>query len=673
MSNLRLTTNHPAGDSAAARARRLKADILASRKSGETDDPIDVLFYDPIAIRLTHLFMKMKWSANAVTLSSMFFGVGGSFLLYPKNVLLNLLGIAAEIFAAILDCSDGQVARLAHSGSQFGRFLDGTVDMINFLSIYIAVGLRTTDELIPFTKTPWTWYIWPLIILTMIAHAGQARMADYYRGLHLYFLHGQSRNDLARPKSIRAELAGLPAKHSFFRRLYLKLYLCYTEIQVRRAGKTQLLLDKAEECDEQTREEIAGAYIAVSRRYIQITNFLSFNPRAYLFFLLLLCRQQAFYFLFILTVMEGLKLGMVSRYETEAGHLCAELFPDDPACAAAGSVRAITKEQYRAIFFLIGIVGIIVLAVEANPDQLDWQEMLTPMLPLLLLGLLLLWAIIYFAHANVYRIILGDAASNVSLPELYRICLSGFALNTVTPAGLFGGEPYRILELKAFMPTEKATSSTITFSLLYTIGHFLLWLTGAVIYLVSGCPGETYATVLLLTAAFFLFLACLYFFRKKHKGLVIPAFRFFSKLPAIGKKAAAYAEKNASMLAEIDRCYAEFCADRSKLLPAVLLEYLARLLEGAEYFLIFLYLGENIHITGGILILSFASLVGNLLFVVPMQAGTREGGMAIALDFLGISSGIGVMGGLIYRVRDLICTAVGIICILTGGKKRQRQ
>ena len=80
----------------------------------------------------------------------------------------------------------------------------------------------------------------------------------------------------------------------------------------------------------------------------------------------------------------------------------------------------------------------------------------------------------------------------------------------------------------------------------------------------------------------------------------------------------------------------------------------------------------NVHLTGGILILTFASLIGNLLFMVPMQAGTREGGMAIALDILGISSGLGVMGGLVYRIRDLICTIIGIIIILAGGKKRAR-
>ena len=330
------------------------------------------------------------------------------------------------------------------------------------------------------------------------------------------------------------------------------------------------------------------------------------------------------------------------------------------------------KRQYRILFFLIGIAGIVLLAVKADPGGTDWKELFTPMLPLFLLSLLLLWAVIYAVHARVYRIIIGEGPSTISRLQLYRICVSGFALNNVTPAGLIGGEPYRILEQKSFIPTGKATSSTITFSLLYVMGHMLIWLTGAIIYAAYGCPGGVFATVILFATGIVSLIVCVYFFEKKHSGLAVPLFRRLTKLPLIGKKAAAFSLKNAAMLEETDRSYAEFCADRKKLLRAILLEYLARILEGAEYYLIFLYLGVNVHLTGGILILTFASLIGNLLFMVPMQAGTREGGMAIALDILGISSGLGVMGGLVYRIRDLICTIIGIIIILAGGKKRAR-
>ena len=327
------------------------------------------------------------------------------------------------------------------------------------------------------------------------------------------------------------------------------------------------------------------------------------------------------------------------------------------------------KKHYKAIFFLLGVAGIVLLAVKTNPDGLDWHELFTPKLPLLLLGLLALWALVYAVHARAFRTVMGEAADDMSHLALYRLCLYGFASNNVTPAGIFGGEPYRILELKKYMSTEKAASSTMSFTLMYVIGHMLLWLTGILIYFVWGCPGETYITVILIAAAVILSAVLIYFFAVPHSTLISPIVRVLSKLPLVGKKVKAFAEKNEASFADVDRSYAEFHTDKKKLLKVTLLEYGARFLESLEYFMIFRYLGCGIHLDGGILIYTLASLVGNLLFMVPMQAGTREGGMAVALKILGISSATGIMGGLIYRIRDLLCTTVGILLILTGRKK----
>ena len=329
------------------------------------------------------------------------------------------------------------------------------------------------------------------------------------------------------------------------------------------------------------------------------------------------------------------------------------------------------KKHYKAIFFILGIAGIVWLALEANPDKVKWNELFTPMLPVLLIGLLALWAVIYAVHAAAFRLVMGEAGKNVSRTALYKLCVTGFALNNVTPAGLVGGEPYRILELKNYMSTDKATYSTISFSLMYVIGHVLLWLTGAVLYFLIGGPGEGVVSVILIISAAVMLAFCVYFFTFRHRALVTPALRFFSKFPLIGKRVTKIAENRAELFAEVDRCYAEFYEDKKNVFKVILLEYGARILESLEYFLIFLYLGKNAHFGGGILILSLASLIGNLLFMIPMQAGTREGGMAIATAKLWIDPGTTLMGGLIYRIRDLICTTIGILLILTTRKKKK--
>ena len=318
-------------EAAAARAKKFKEDIQASRKSSETDDPFDVFVYDPLAIRLTTLFIRMKWSPNAVTLLSLVFGVAGAALLYPQKVGLNLLGVALIIFAAVLDCSDGQVARLCHSGTPFGRVLDGAVDMANYLAIYLALGFRLMGE--SFSVTPTvilhvSWYIWIVIALALVCHSSQARKADYYRGLHLYFLKGTNDNYFARSKDLRQELASLPEGTSPFRKLYLKIYLLYTAVQEKGAKQTQHLLDKIDENSGVIPEELAERYIRESRKVIQITNTLGFNLRTYILFLLLLFGKEIFWFLFVCVVLEGLKYAMMARYEAMTGRILTEFFPE---------------------------------------------------------------------------------------------------------------------------------------------------------------------------------------------------------------------------------------------------------------------------------------------------------------------------------------------------------
>ena len=69
--------------------------------------------------------------------------------------------------------------------------------------------------------------------------------------------------------------------------------------------------------------------VAQKAEEIQITNTLGFNLRTYILFLLLLFGKEIFWFLFVCIVLEGLKYAMMARYETVAGRISAEFFPED--------------------------------------------------------------------------------------------------------------------------------------------------------------------------------------------------------------------------------------------------------------------------------------------------------------------------------------------------------
>lgn len=294
-------------------------DIRAAQKSGDTDDPVDFYVYAPFAIRLAHVFIRKGLSANAATLMSLFIGITGGILLYPQNRWINLIGILFELFATVLDCCDGQIARLTHTSSQLGRVLDGSTDILVFLTMYISIGCRMMNEPMPFTGGNWSFWIWIPFFLMMVCHAGQARMGDYYRGMHLYFLKGSSSANLSRSKDIREEIATLPGDSPLYLRVYLSVYLIYTRLQENRVPRSQHLLDLTEKYG--IPAEVSDAYITQSRRYIQLTNVLTYNVRAYTLFILLLLQIHVFYIPFVLLILEAVKFFMVAKYEAIAESL----------------------------------------------------------------------------------------------------------------------------------------------------------------------------------------------------------------------------------------------------------------------------------------------------------------------------------------------------------------
>lgn len=327
------------------------------------------------------------------------------------------------------------------------------------------------------------------------------------------------------------------------------------------------------------------------------------------------------------------------------------------------------KLRYRIIFFLIGLAGMGVMLWQSDFTDIEWDNLLKPATLLFFAGLLALWIVIYIIHVICYYVILGKDGKKVPFFSMFKICFSGFALNSVTPAGLVGGEPYRIMALKKYCSTEKASSSTLTFSLFYIVGHVTIWFTGAAVYFALGLPGDTIIDVLLIITAVGTAAFLFAFFISKRRGLVRPFMAFLTKLPFLKKPMKKVYDKNLETYVHIDDNIKAFRATRARFWTVFILQFLSRVLECVEYFFIFLYLGQTINIFGGILVMVTASLIGNLMFLIPMQAGSREGGMAMTLGFLGISSGYGVQGALIYRIRDFMCILIGITLIMFDKKK----
>lgn len=326
------------------------------------------------------------------------------------------------------------------------------------------------------------------------------------------------------------------------------------------------------------------------------------------------------------------------------------------------------KFRYRIIFFVIGIAGMVALILTGDLKNQPWDKLWSTETLLLLLYCILVWIGIYVIHSIAYLIIMKEDWKKVPFHVMFRVCTCGFALNNVTPAGLVGGEPYRIMALKRHVSTARATSSTLTFSLMYTFGHFLLWIIGSIVYFAYGLPGPLWVSILLGIMGGILILIGIIFVIKRKNGFAYPTMKFLAKLPFLRKKLPAVVEKNKQSYIEIDDNIRDFRGDPVRYVTVLSMELGTRLLEALEYYLILKFFAVGpVTYLDGLLVMSTASLIGNLLFVVPMQAGTREMGTTIALNFIGEANAFGPLF-LVYRVREFIFIAVGIILVLFGRK-----
>ena len=345
------------------------------------------------------------------------------------------------------------------------------------------------------------------------------------------------------------------------------------------------------------------------------------------------------------------------------------------------SIGSFFKRYYKYIFLLIGIAGIVLLVIANDPANIEWSLFVEGRFFIILAECFGVWLLIYFLHTLTYYIILKKDGKKIDPWHMFKITFTGFALNNVTPAGLVGGEPYRIMELKKYVSTEKAASATFSFTIMYAAGHLMLWDAGVITYICYGLPGSTPVDILILTTGAFNLIAtfCLLFLRV---NMVYPVMRFLTKLPLIGKKLAPMVEKKKDKYIEIDRRINIFRKDWFRFGIVLLIQFTSRLLEALEYFLIIRFFlngftpmdGKPFNYFQGLMVMSTCSLIGNLIFLIPMQAGTREGGMQIVLKFLFDDKVKGMVATptfLVYRFREFICTLIGIIMVAATRRNKR--
>ena len=240
------------------------------------------------------------------------------------------------------------------------------------------------------------------------------------------------------------------------------------------------------------------------------------------------------------------------------------------------------KNKLRNLFFLIGVVAVAVMLwkFEMPYDQvLQNVQRAGIWFP----AVLLLWGIIYFMNTCAWQVILnaGDTQTQARVPfwKVYKYTVTGFSLNYVTPVGLLGGEPYRIMEVSAYVGKERATSSVILHAMMHIFSHFCFWAFSIVLYLLlyGEQMGWGMGIMMLLIAAFCVL--GIYFFMKGYRnGLALNVLHFFVRIPFCRKKINGFIERNLPAIERVDLQIAALHAQSRRVFYLSLsLEFFARI------------------------------------------------------------------------------------------------
>lgn len=300
--------------------KRYREEYKSSLKSGDTEEWFDLIFYRPIGFVWAVIARKLGITPNAITIASIFIGIGAGIAFYYDDFWINVAGMLLLMLADSFDSADGQLARMTKQYSRIGRVLDGVSSDLWFIAIYAAICLREDTTSAFFMAHPLL--IWVIAAAAGACHAQQAAMADRYRQFHLFFLKGKEGSELDDSGYLWEQYHKMTWKSSFFPKLIMFFYAGYTGIQERFTPQMQrfrtLLKEKYRS---HIPKEISVQFLEGSRPLMKYTNILSFNVRSWaLFISILVFRMPWLYFAFELTVMNAILVYMIVSHERLCRH-----------------------------------------------------------------------------------------------------------------------------------------------------------------------------------------------------------------------------------------------------------------------------------------------------------------------------------------------------------------
>jgi uncharacterized protein (TIRG00374 family) len=318
----------------------------------------------------------------------------------------------------------------------------------------------------------------------------------------------------------------------------------------------------------------------------------------------------------------------------------------------------------RVVLFAVGSVLFAYLVSRIGLGPLVHDAAMTGWM---FVPILLLYGVTLACNTATWRLILAGEPRRPSFARLYGILVSGFALNFVTPMVNVGGEPFRIAAVAPWTGTRRAAGSVIMHTVLRTLSFLLTWLTALAlgfVFLPHDLPirAALVATTLVVVVLIFLLLS------GHRRGALEKLLNLLHRVPGAGRLARAL-EPRREALVHIDAQLALFSSQHpARFWGGLSLEYAARAIYMAEYYLIGLSIGIPLGFAKAYLVGGLVSLIQNILFMIPFEVGAKEGSLYLLFGMVGLDPRLGVYTAIVTRVRDIVWIAAGLLLLGSAGR-----
>ena len=213
----------------------LSSEFKQSLKTVDSEEILDLIIFRPISFVLVKLIYNTNITPNQISIVALLFGIITGILYGQGTHVFFILGAASFFICNTLDCMDGQLARLKKNGTKIGRVIDGFIDYITSVSVFLGLGVAMT--IITGDAT----YSWILTIIAGISKALQNMFFDNYRNMYLEHVYGKASGldeEIKEYSEEKERLKDLSGHH--IEKMLISLYLAYSKLQKNSTKHTEL-------------------------------------------------------------------------------------------------------------------------------------------------------------------------------------------------------------------------------------------------------------------------------------------------------------------------------------------------------------------------------------------------------------------------------------------------